>query len=109
MNDSFREEFSGVRAFKFFTQTALDDVKEMTVKNNQAIERQKIELKNLNKYFEDFTENNKDSLTNIKDITRDIRGIKTNHELKNKEVNDELNRLNTKLLQHEVQLRDLKT
>jgi hypothetical protein len=28
LNESFREEFSGVRAFKFFTQTALDDVKD---------------------------------------------------------------------------------
>jgi len=31
LNESFRDEFAGVRAFKFFTQAALDEVKGMVV------------------------------------------------------------------------------
>lgn len=44
MNEGFREEFSGVHAFKFFTQNSLDEVKDKVLKSAADLEKMKLEI-----------------------------------------------------------------
>jgi predicted nucleic acid-binding Zn-ribbon protein len=92
LNESFRDEFTGVRAFKFFTQQALDEVREMVVKNKDLLDKAQTDIKNQLKYIEDFTEGSKDTVEAFRKIRRDIGGLKKDSETKIAELDEELQR-----------------